>query len=71
MLRIITTIFSVAPVFTIYFLVKVTKTKMEGGYRMVYLTYLWEAERKIAKSVSSLFTLQEGQPWKLEVDWNR
>lgn len=48
---------------------KVTKTKLEGGYRMVYLMYLWKAEKKIASSISTLFHLQEGQPWKLDVEW--
>ena len=36
---------------------------------MVYLMSLWQAEKKIATSISALFHLQEGQPWKLDVDW--
>ena len=44
---------------------------MEGGYRMVYLMWLWNCEKSIAKGISSLYSLQEAQPWKLDVDWDR
>ena len=50
---------------------KVTKTQLDGGYRIVYLMHLWQAESKIAKGLNSLLQREEDQPWQLEVDFDR
>ncbi|KAH3739114.1 hypothetical protein DPMN_045761 [Dreissena polymorpha] len=47
---------------------KITKTIVEGGHRLVYLTSLWQAENKIAKGVAKLIKNHGEQPWDLEVD---
>ena len=50
---------------------KVTKTQVEGGYRVIYLMQLWQAENRIAGGINSLISNNELNPWKLEVDWDR
>ncbi|KAL4233669.1 hypothetical protein ACF0H5_008351 [Mactra antiquata] len=49
---------------------KVTKTQVEGGNRIVYLTQLWQAENKIAVSLNSLVVDGERVPWELKVDFD-
>ena len=50
---------------------KVTKTVVEEGKRLVFLTNLWRAENQIAKGLTSLVKMDLEQPLKLAVDWDR